>query len=370
MQIRAAVLWSIGAPLDVVDLELAPPGRGELVIRVEAAGLCHSDLSVIEGVRPRPMPMVLGHEAAGEVLEVGPGVDDVRVGDHVVLSFVPSCGTCLPCQDDRPALCEPGATSNTAGELLGGGRRLSVDGTHVHHHLGVSAFSEQAVVDRRSAVVIDPDIPWQTAALFGCAMLTGVGAVRNAARLRLGRPAGVWGLGGVGLAALLALIADGADPVIAVDPDPAKRQAARDLGATFAIGPDAAVRDVVPGGLDLAIEAVGRVSALEAALDATARGGTTVTVGLPHPQDALSISPLRLVAESRSLVGSYLGSGSAARDIPAMIADWRSGRLPVDALRSGTIGFDGLNEAMAALQRGEVFRQVLLPNGTGDPKSQ
>lgn len=357
------MLRKIGEPLEVVDLDLAPPGPGELLIAVQAAGLCHSDLSVIEGVRPRPTPMVLGHEAAGEVLEVGPGVRDVRVGDHVVLSFVPSCGTCAPCQDDRPALCEPGAASNTAGEVLGGGRRLSADGTAVHHHLGVSAFSERAVVDRRSAVIIDQDIPWQSAALFGCAMLTGVGAVRNAARLRPGRPAGVWGLGGVGLAALLALIADGADPVIAVDPDPAKQQAARELGAGIAIGPEASVRDFVPGGLDLAIEAVGRVSALQAALDATARGGTTVTVGLSHPQDALSISPLRLVAESRTLVGSYLGSGSAARDIPAMIADWRAGRLPVDALRSGTIGFGELNEAMAALQRGEVFRQVLLPNG-------
>jgi alcohol dehydrogenase len=362
MKTRGAVLWQTGKPLEVVDLELAPPGPSELLIKVQAAGLCHSDLSVIEGVRPRPTPMVLGHEAAGEVLEVGSAVDGVRVGDHVVLSFVPSCRDCPPCRDDQPALCEPGAASNASGELIGGGRRLSIDGGAVHHHLGVSAFSEFAVVDHRSAVVIDTDIPWPIAALFGCALLTGVGAVRNAVRLRPGRPAAVWGLGGVGLAALMALIADGAGPIIAIDPDPTKQQVARDLGATHSIGPDNDIRELLPGGVEVAIEAVGRVGALHAALEATGRGGTTVTVGLPHPQDLLSISPLRLVADARTLVGSYLGSGSAARDIPILIEDWKAGRLPVERLQSSTIDFADLNSAMSALQRGEVFRQVLLPH--------
>lgn len=362
MRNRGAVLHGVGEPLQVVELELGPPQNGELLIKVHAAGLCHSDLSVIEGVRIRPMPMLLGHEAAGEVVDIGSDVPGFAVGDHVVLTFVPSCGVCGPCLDDRPSLCEPGAASNGAGELLGGGHRLWLNGTPVHHHLGVSGFSEYAVVDHRSAVVIDDDIPWQTAALFGCAMVTGVGAVRHASRMRPGQPAAVWGLGGVGMAALMALIVDGAHPLIAVDPDPAKRQAALDLGATYAIGPSDPIRDLVPGGVELAIEAVGRVDALQSAFAATSRGGTTVTVGLPHPEDLLSISPLQLVAEARTLVGSYLGSGSAAQDIPALVDQWRRGLLPVERLASRTIVFDEINDAMAALQRGEVLRQVLLPH--------
>ncbi|MDQ3758664.1 MAG: alcohol dehydrogenase catalytic domain-containing protein, partial [Actinomycetota bacterium] len=212
MKVRGAVLREMGAPapyaesrpLEIAELDLGPPGPGEILVRVRAAGLCHSDLSVIEGSRPRVMPMVLGHEAAGEVVEVGEGVGALRPSDHVVLSFVPSCGACGSCLAGRAALCEPGAAANLAGSLLSGERRWrDATGGELHHHLGVSAFAEHVVVSARSAVRVDKDLPFEIAALFGCAVLTGVGAVLHSAVVRPGDSVAIFGLGGVGLAALL-----------------------------------------------------------------------------------------------------------------------------------------------------------------------
>ena len=212
MRVRGAVLREMGRaapygesrPLEICDLELAGPGPGELLVRIRAAGLCHSDLSVIDGSRPRVMPMVLGHEASGEVVETGAGVGDFAAGDRVVLTFVPSCGHCPACLDGRAALCEPGAAANTAGELLGGGRRWGdLDGHPLHHHLGVSAFAEHVVVSARSAVRVGPDLPFEVAAVFGCAVLTGAGAALHSAEVGVGESVAVFGLGGVGLAALL-----------------------------------------------------------------------------------------------------------------------------------------------------------------------
>src|SRR3712207_5892319 len=225
MMIRAAVLSAMGAerpyatsrPLVIEEVELDPPGPGEVLVKIAAAGLCHSDLSVIDGNRPRPMPMALGHEAAGVVEELGSGVEDLQPGDHVVMVFVPSCGHCLPCSEGRPALCEPGAAANTAGTLLSGARRLHRNGQVVNHHLGVSAFAEYATVSRRSLVKIDPELPLDEAALFGCAVLTGVGAVINTAKISAGSSVAVIGLGGVGLSAMLGAVAAGARRVVAVD---------------------------------------------------------------------------------------------------------------------------------------------------------
>ena len=225
MKVRAAVLEAMGAampyaesrPLKVSEVELRDPGPGEVLVRMGAAGLCHSDLSVINGDRPRPTPMALGHEAAGVVEALGPGVDDLRKGDHVVLVFMPSCGNCLPCAEGRPALCEKGVVANTQGTLLSGERRIFRDGKPIHHHMGCSAFAEYAVVSRRSAVKVPPDLPLEEAALFGCAVLTGVGAVVNTAQMRAGTTAAVVGLGGVGLASLLGAHASGARAIVAID---------------------------------------------------------------------------------------------------------------------------------------------------------
>jgi alcohol dehydrogenase len=352
-------------PLSVVELELDGPGDGELLIRVDAAGLCHSDLSVIDGNRVRPLPMALGHEAAGTVLDVGRGVADVAAGDRVVLVFVPSCGTCGHCSAGQPVLCAPAAAANGAGSLLRGGRRLRRDGAEVNHHLGVSAFSELAVVDRASVVVIDDDVPSDIAALFGCAVLTGAGAVLNTAQVRPGDSVGVFGLGGVGLAAVMGAALAGANPVVAIDPVPAKRELALQVGATAALDPTGAeeLSELAPGGLRYAFEAVGRSEVLAAAFAATGRGGTTVSMGLPHPAATVSLPALAIVAEARTLVGSYMGSAAPQRDIPRLIELWRAGRLPVERLRSGTLGLDDVNAGMEALADGSAVRQLLLPGG-------
>lgn len=372
MQIRAAVLetmrlarpYAESRPLRVQEVELAPPGPAEVLVRIAAAGLCHSDLSVIDGNRPRPLPMVLGHEAAGIVEEIGPGVDDLVRGDHVVLVFVPSCGNCLPCMEGRPALCEPGAAANGAGTLLSGARRLRRNGEAINHHVGVSAFAEYATVSRRSLVKIDPDLPLEEAALFGCAVLTGAGAVINTAGVRPGQSVAVVGLGGVGLCALLAAVASGAREIIAVDLLPEKLGFARQLGATASF--DAreervaeAIREATRGGVDFAFELAGSAKALELAWAITRRGGTTVTAGLPHPSARLPVPIVQLVAEERRLLGSYIGTSVPARDVPRLIELYRRGRLPVDRLVSGSLPLDAINAGFDRLADGSVVRQIV-----------
>ena len=377
MNINAAVLQSMGAtapysdskPLIIEKLELGQPGPGEVLVRVKAAGLCHSDLSVINGNRPRPTPMALRHEAAGIVEEIGPGTgtgSDLAVGDHVVFVFVPSCGHCEPCTQGRPALCEPGAASNGAGTLLSGSRRLQrSDGTPVHHHLGVSGFADFAVVSRRSLVKIDPDLPMEEAALFGCAVLTGVGAVVNTARMPLGASAAVIGLGGVGLSSLIGAVASGAREIIAIDRAEDKLAFALELGATSAVNsmdPDAEeqIKASTGGGVEFAFDLTGVPAALDLAFKITRRGGTTVTAGLPPPTATLPLSPLTLVAEERTLKGSYIGTSVPSRDIPHYIALYQRGLLPVNRLMTGTLTLDGINEGFDHLHSGQAIRQVVV----------
>jgi alcohol dehydrogenase len=372
MKIRAAVLNEMGAPapyahskpLRIEEVELDPPGPGEILVRIAAAGLCHSDLSVIEGNRPRPMPMVLGHEAAGVVEELGSGVEDLKKGDHVVMVFVPSCGHCLPCSEGRPALCEPGAAANGAGTLLSGARRLRRNGEAVNHHLGVSGFADYAVISRRSCVKVDPELPLDEAALFGCAVLTGVGAVINTAQVPAGATVAVIGLGGVGLSSILGAVASGASRVVAVDLSDEKLGLARQLGATdtFNAGsPDAVdeIREALKGGVEFAFEMAGSVRALDTAYKITRRGGTTVTAGLPPPSHTLALSPVNLVAEERTLKGSYIGTCVPVRDMPRYIELYRRGKLPVDRLMSAHLKLDEINEGFDLLREGKVVRQVV-----------
>lgn len=374
MKIRAAVLETIGAPqpfdktrpLTIEELELDPPGDHEVLVQIRAAGLCHSDLSVIDGNRPRPVPMALGHEAAGVVKAVGAGVTDLSPGDHVVTVFVPSCGHCSPCAEGRPALCEPAAIANNAGTLVGGEHRLHrADGTPVNHHLGVSAFADHAVVSRHSLVRIDRDLPFQHAALFGCAVLTGVGAAINSADIKAGQTVAVIGLGGVGLNSVLGALVAGAGQVIAIDLDEDKLAMARSLGASAGI--NAADEDCVSqvkaltnGGVDCAIEMAGSEKALELAYQVTRRGGTTVTGGLAHPDRKVSIQQVSLVAEERTLKGSYVGSCVPVRDVARYVCLFRQGRLPVDKLLSDTLTLDEINEGFERLANGKAIRQVIL----------
>lgn len=372
MKIRAAVLnaspvaapYAQSRPLRIEELDLAPPGRDEVLVRVRAAGLCHSDLSVIDGNRPRPVPMVLGHEAAGEVVETGEDVDDLKPGDRVVMVFVPSCGHCAPCAEGRPALCEPGNAANGRGEMLGGGRRLSVHGQPVHHHIGVSAFAEHAVISRRSLVKVEADIPHEIAALFGCAVLTGVGAAVNTARIKAGETVAVVGLGGVGLSALLGAIACGASRVVAVDLAQDKLDLALALGATDAFNaaaPDVieTIKQATKGGVDHGLEMAGSVKALDLAYQITKRGGTTTTAGLANPAHTLSLSPVRLVTEERTLKGSYVGSCVPSRDIPRFIELYQRGRLAVDKLWTSSGSLDEINEGFDALNEGRTIRHIV-----------
>lgn len=371
MKIRAAVLKASGLerpyartrPLYIEEVMLDPPGPGEVLIRVRAAGLCHSDLSVIDGNRPRPTPMVLGHEAAGEVVELGEDITAFAVGDHVVTSFVPSCGHCEPCAMDRPALCEPALAANSAGTLLSGERRLRAQSA-IHHHLGVSAFAEYAVVAQNSLVKIDADLPFETAAVFGCAVITGVGAVVNTANVPRGASVAVIGLGGVGLAALLGARRLGAAPLVAVDLSEEKLAVARELGAahTFNAGNAncaAEIKEATRGGVAFAFEMAGSTRAMELAYKITRRGGTTVTAGLPHPQSQFSVPHVSIVAEERTIKGSYLGSCIPTRDIPRYIGWYKAGELPVERLLSETLSLDDINEAFDRLAEGRSIRQVV-----------
>jgi Zn-dependent alcohol dehydrogenase len=373
VSVQGALLREMGVPapyaetrpLEIAALELAPPGPGELLVEVRAAGLCHSDLSVIDGSRPRVMPMVLGHEAAGEVVGLGPGSSGFEVGDHVVLTFVPTCGSCPACRGGRPALCERGAAANTAGTLLSGERRWSgSDGEELNHHLGVSAFAERIVVSSHSAVRVPRELPFEIAALFGCAVLTGVGAAVNSAEVGPSDRVAVFGLGGVGLAALLGARVAGAHEIVAVDVVPEKLELARELGATEAIaaGPGSvdAVREATGGGADKVIETVGSAAVLGDAYRATRRGGTTVTVGLPAPDQLLELPAVGLVAEERTLRGSYLGSCVPGRDVPRFIDLHQAGRLPVERLLTHRLGLDDINAGFDRLARGEAVRQAVV----------
>jgi alcohol dehydrogenase len=373
MKIRAAVLRESGLcapfaqsrPLQITELELAPPGPGEVKVKMIAAGLCHSDLSVITGVRPRPLPMALGHEASARVMEVGAGVRNVRVGQSVVLVFVPSCGHCVPCMEGRPALCEPGAEANGKGEMLEGGYRLSAAGSPVSHHCGVSAFADHAVVSARSCIPIDDSIDPVEAAVFGCAVLTGVGAVVNTGKVTPGASALIVGLGGVGLSALLGAKAAGAHPLIAVDVQASKLELALSLGATAAVNardPDAVaqIRELTRGGVDFAFEFAGSVPAMELAYGATRRGGTTVTAGLPRPDDRWPLQQLSLTAEERTVKGSYIGSCIPARDVPRYLGLYRSGALPVDRLIGRKLALEDINEGFDGLASGNSLRDLIV----------
>ncbi len=373
MKTRGAVLHAIPAaapyaqsePLTVEELELLPPENGEVLVRVTTAGLCHSDLSHIDGTLRKPVPLVLGHEAAGVVEAVGPGVTELREGDHVVFAFVPACGHCTPCLTGHSARCANGNAAGMKGELLGGGTRFRLGGAPAYHHLGVSAFCERVVCAQESVVRIPPDAPLEIASIFGCAALTGLGAVFNAARVTPGSSVAVFGAGGVGLMALLGALAAGATQTFVVDPIPAKRQLAVELGATAAFDPGAG--DVAAQiaeaagapGVEFAIEAAGSAPAFEAAIASTAPGGTAVAVGLSRKGASVAVPYGALVVAEKTIRGSFMGSSVARRDIPRYIELWRAGRLPVERLVTGSVGLDGLNAAFDRLANGDAIRTRL-----------
>lgn len=374
MKIKACVLRLVSAggpfrdskPLKVETVELDPPQAEEVLIQIKAAGLCHSDLVAIDGERPKPMPIVLGHETMGIVAEVGPGVTAFEVGDHVVPSFVASCGKCSMCRTGRPALCEPASKANAAGTLMGGHIRLHQNGKKIFHHSGVAAFAEYAVMSVHSLVEIDREIPAEYAALLGCAVMTGAGSVINTSEITVGDTVAVIGAGGVGLSAMMAAVAAGSTKVIAIDLSDEKLEISRKFGATHtfnATDPEivSKVKTQTEGGVHIAIESAGAPKALELAFDVTRIGGKTIAAGLPNPTRNVSISHFVLGAQERCLKGSYMGSCIPSRDIPKLLSMYQQGTLPIDQLAGDQIKLEDLNEAFDLMQSGGTLRSILVP---------
>lgn len=366
MNITGAVLEEIGLPrpfaesqpLKIVELRLDDPGPDEVLVRIRAAGLCHSDLSVVDGNRVRPTPMLLGHEASGIVEKVGENVTDIEPGQQVTCVFLPRCGECDNCRTDGKLPCIPGTKTNNAGLLPGENLRLHRDGQDVHHHLGVSGFATHAVLNRQSVVPVGDDVPPEIAAVIGCAVLTGGGAVINAGKPQDGDTTMIVGLGGVGMAALITAISLGKGKVIGVDANPDKLSRAKELGADEVYTPaELADNDVKA---PVVIEAAGHPKAFETAVSATGVGGITVTAGLPSPDARSTIAPLGLTAEARTIVGSYLGSAVPSRDIPVYLDLWRQGKLPIEELISERIRLSEVNDSLDKLADGKAVRQVIL----------
>ncbi|MGW4801606.1 Zn-dependent alcohol dehydrogenase [Nonomuraea sp. NPDC004297] len=352
---RGVILREVGKPVEVTDeLRLRPPGPGEVRVRLRAAGVCHSDLSMCEGRLPARVPLVPGHEGAGEVVELGPGVSGPPVGTHVILSWIPPCGVCPTCLGGQPNLCVGVRPPQAA---------VTVGGEPAYAALGVGCFAEETVVDARAAVPIPDDVPFDVAAVVGCAVLTGVGAVINTARVRPGASVVVIGCGGVGVNVLQGAKLAAAAPVLAVDRVPEKLEAARAFGATHVSTPDElgdAVRDLTDGrGFDYAFEVVGRSATIRQAWQATRRGGTTVVVGAGSADDMVTFSAAELFATERRLLGCLYGSGDVRTDFTRLLRLWRAGRLDLDGLITRRISLDHVGEAFTAMGSGDVIRSLV-----------
>jgi S-(hydroxymethyl)glutathione dehydrogenase/alcohol dehydrogenase len=363
---KAAVLHEVGAPLRLEDVTLEGPRPGEVRVRVQAAGVCHSDLHYMTGDLRCPLPVVLGHEGAGVVAEVGAGVQRVRSGDTVALLWRPRCGSCAYCLAGQPVMCELGRVQAMTGGLPDDGTtRLRLDGAEVHHLMGVSCFAEEVVVSEKSVVAVPAGVPPHIAAITGCAVITGVGAVLNVVGQCAGRAVLVLGAGGVGLSAVMGARLAGADPIVAVDVDAAKLELAQRLGATHVVhagqdDPVEAVLAAVPGGVDWAIEAVGRAETLLQSVACLRPGGTAVAVGLARAGATVEIPINELVQRQKRVVGSLYGSANPLVDLPRLLRLYLAGRLPLDALVGAEYPLERINEAYAALTHGAVGRAVMV----------
>ncbi|MGH2673668.1 MAG: Zn-dependent alcohol dehydrogenase [Actinomycetota bacterium] len=359
---RAAVLFEFGTPLRIEELELDPPKAGEVRIRMAASGVCRSDWHTVRGVHRHPLPVVLGHEGSAVVEEVGEGVAGLAEGDHVICSWLPYCGTCPRCAAGSPVTCERLGAFD-AGFLADGTTRFHLGGRPIHHNVP-SSFAERAVVPANTAIKIDRSLPLEQAALLGCAVMTGIGAVANTAGTRPGESVVVIGCGAVGLSVIQGARIAGASPIVAVDVVPAKLELAKELGATDVVlsGEDveARVRDVVGGGTRHAFECLGRPQTIELAIGVTAAGGTTVLVGMAAPGAPVSLPALDVTMQEKTITGSWYGSTVPPRDF-AMLADLLKRReLRVEPLIARTIALEEINEALARFEAGEETRSVIV----------
>lgn len=359
---RAALLHEFNAPLVVHDdLQVDDPQAGEVLVRMGASGVCRSDLHTIEWTNRIPVPSMLGHEGAGTVEAVGPGVTGLAVGDRVVLAWVAPCGHCRMCQRERPALCTEQGAYET-GFAVDGTTRYRLGDTPVHHYSS-STFSEYAVVPEVAAIKVETDLPWEHLALVGCAVTTGVGAAINTAKVGRGDTVAVIGCGGVGLSALQGARIAGAERIIAIDANEAKLGLARELGATDVIDARAvdAVEEVrrLTGGVDHAFEALGMLPTIDQAIRMTGRGGQTTLIGMVEATDLTEIASVGLVVEERTIAGSWYGTFVPQRDWPLIVGWLESGELMLDQMIE-RIELDQINEAFDRIRSNEAGRQVVI----------
>jgi len=353
--------------MTVEDVELAPPGPGEVEVRLAASGVCHSDWNVVTGATANPLPAVLGHEGAGIVESVGEGVDTVSAGDHVILSWLPACGRCFYCSRGRQVLCDVAMEDMFRGTLPGGTLRLSQNGGPLYHYSYLSAFAERCVVPEGCCVRIRGDAPLEVAALVGCAVMTGYGAAVTRAGIRPGETIAIFGAGGVGLSAVMGARLAGAAAIVAVDPFAFRRETALELGATHALDPGseelpATLRDLTEGrGADAAIDSAGAPGVLAQAYAGVRRGGTVVAVGLPPEGLSAELPASDLAREEKVVTGSFYGSCSPQLDMPRVLDLYMDGLLPLDRLVSRSYPLEEINDAFAAMNAGEVARAVIHP---------
>lgn len=351
---RAAVLWDVD-DLRIQDIEIEPPKAGEALIRMAASGVCRSDLHTVRGVHRHAMPIVLGHEGSGVVEELGEGVTGLAPGDHVVCSWLPYCGSCRRCSAGRPTVCERLGVFDR-GFLSDGTTRYASAGTRIHHNVP-SSHAERSVVPATTLFPVDPALPLEQVALLGCAVMTGVGAVLNTAKVRPGDSVLVIGCGGVGLSAVQGARIAGASTIVAADVVGSKLELAKELGATETV---LSGRDELPGGFDHTIECLGRPETIEQALEAVAPGGTTVLVGMARPEVMVELDALGLTVQERTVVGSWYGSVVPPRDFPLLAHLLRFGELRLEPMIARTIALDGLPDALSRFERGEEARSVIV----------
>lgn len=365
MKSRAAILFKPGEKLQIHEVDVQDPGPGEVRVKLAASGICHTDLHVMTGDLDAPLPAILGHEGAGVVYDVGPGVTAVKPGDHVILLWRLSCGECEYCSDSRPALCPAGTDIRGTGRLLDGTSRFSLDGQEIKHFAGASAFSNYTVLPEKAVLKIADDLPLELVALMGCAVITGVGAAVNAAEVKPGSTVAVFGAGGIGVNVVQGAVLAGARTVIAVDRYDSRLEQARQFGATHTVNASAGnavdtIRELTDGrGVDYAFEAVGVPAVMQQAYDCLAKRGVAMVVGIPPTASEVTISSSALVYEERVLTGSLYGSAAPKTDIPKLIALYRSGKLKLDDLLTHSFPIEEINEAYAALESGETLRSVV-----------
>lgn len=364
---KAAVLYQPGEPVVVEDVEIGRLHPGDVLIRVQAAGVCHSDLHYINGDLTAKLPAVLGHEGAGIVEAVGPGVTRVRPGDSVITTWRPRCGECEFCLTGRPALCQLGKVQAAGGGLIDGQTRMTLGGKPVHHLMGVSCFAEQCVVSDRSVIRIDQGVPPEIAAIAGCAVVTGVGAVFNHLQRATGEGVAVIGAGGVGLSAIMGLHLIGAYPVIAIDTVEGRLDLAQLVGATHVINaatvPDVAeeIRALCGRAPKWALDAVGAPATLRQAVDIVDIGGTVVALGLGRVGNTAAIEINPLVQQEKRIVGSLYGSSNTPVDIPRILRLYQAGKLPLEHLLGATYPLEQINEAYRDMAQGAIGRAVIRP---------